>query len=186
VQTTEARPQTDPQPVAGLQPETKPVTNLTKPAMTADSGKRVPTEQPIAARPEVDSQPDAGLLEEAKPEPGKTAPVAAKTAAGEIRRENWLLSQDAESYTIQIVGVSKEASMLDFIKKHQFLQQTEFAYYESTFRGKPWYQLLYGLYPTYQDARLAANQLPENIRRAEPWIRKISAVQNTIGGIAGQ
>jgi septal ring-binding cell division protein DamX len=70
---------------------------------------------------------------------------------------------------------------MDFIKKNQLLQQKEIAYYKSTFKGKPWYQLLYGIYPTKQDARLAAEKLPENIRQAGPWIRSISAVQKAIG-----
>ena len=69
---------------------------------------------------------------------------------------------------------------MDFIKRNQRLNQNEMAYYESTFNGKPWYQLLYGIYPTRQEAQLAADNLPENIRRAEPWIRKISAVQKAI------
>jgi len=103
-----------------------------------------------------------------------------KTAAREIRREKWLLSQDAESYTIQIIGVSDEKLMLDFIKKNQLLKQNEIAYYETTYRGKPWYQALYGLYSTMQEALQAADRLPENIRLAGPWIRKLSRVQQAI------
>ena len=70
--------------------------------------------------------------------------------------------------------------MLDFIEKHQLLKQKEIAYYESTFRGKPWFQLLYGLYPDRQAARLAANKLPENLRQAGPWIRSLAVVQKEI------
>jgi DamX protein len=60
------------------------------------------------------------------------------------------------------------------------LEQSEIAYYETTFQGKPWYQLLYGLYPTKQAAEKAAAELPENIRRAGPWIRKMSTIQQAI------
>jgi len=70
--------------------------------------------------------------------------------------------------------------MLEFIKKNQLLKQNEIAYYESTFRGRPWYEALYGIYPTKQEARLAANILPANIRHAGPWIRKLSEVQQEI------
>jgi len=138
--------------------------------------KTVEPEPTISATQKKDSQPKTGLQQESKP-----APVIAKTAAREVRREKWLLSQDTASYTIQIIGVSNEKSLLDFIEKNQLLKLNEIAYYESTFKGKPWYQLLYGIYPTKQDARLAANKLPENFRPSEPWIRSISAVQKTIG-----
>jgi DamX protein len=78
------------------------------------------------------------------------------------------------------MGVHHEQSISEFIKKNQLLQQNEIAYYESTFQGKPWYQLLYGLYPTLQAAELAAKDLPENIRQAGPWIRRMGAIQKVI------
>jgi DamX protein len=76
--------------------------------------------------------------------------------------------------------------MQEFIEKNPLLQENEIAYYESTFKGKPWYQLLYGIYSTPQEARLAAKNLPEDIRRAGPWIRSISAVQQAIKSKAAQ
>ncbi len=109
-------------------------------------------------------------------------PVATKTEENEIRREKWLLAQDGNSYTVQIIGVSNEKSLLDFIRNNELLKQNKIAYYESTFRGKPWFQLLYGLYSDKQAARLAADNLPENIRQAGPWIRSVAAVQRAIDG----
>jgi septal ring-binding cell division protein DamX len=97
-----------------------------------------------------------------------------------VRRENWILSQDATYYTIQIMGVHNEEFLLSFIKKNQLLKQNENAYYQSTFNNKAWYQLLYGIYPTKKEAQLAVNKLPENIRKAKPWIRSISTVQKAI------
>jgi septal ring-binding cell division protein DamX len=70
--------------------------------------------------------------------------------------------------------------MLEFIKKNQLLKQNEIAYYESTFKGHPWYEALYGIYPTMQEAQLAANKLTGSIRQAGPWIRKLSEVQKEI------
>ena len=69
---------------------------------------------------------------------------------------------------------------MDFIEKNNLPAQNQIAYYESTFQGKAWFQLLYGIYPTKQAAELAADKLPENIRRAGPWIRSMSAVQQAI------
>ena len=142
-----------------------------------------PKPEPQAAAkptPKTDSQPQTGLRPAPKPTPKIPGPVTPKTAARQIRRERWLLSQDADSYTIQIIGVSNEQSMLDFINRNKLLKQNEIAYYESTYNGKPWYQALFGLYPTKQEARRAADKLPEDIRRAGPWIRRLSEVQQAI------
>jgi len=116
-----------------------------------------------------------------KPTPAKPLVAMTKPAARKIHREKWLLSQDASSYTIQIIGVSTEKSMLKFIERNQLLKQNDIAYYESILRGKPWFQALYGIYPTKEEARRAIEKLPDNIRLAGPWIRSLAAVQNTIG-----
>jgi DamX protein len=113
----------------------------------------------------------------ATPSAAETSEPAETTA---VRREKWLLAQDPESYTIQIMGVYNEQSLLDFIKRYQILEQGEVAYYETLFQGRPWYQLLYGLYPTKQAAQLAADELPENIRRAGPWMRRLASIQQAI------
>jgi DamX protein len=137
---------------------------------------------PAAAKPtpKTDSQPTTARQPALKPAPKTPVPVTAKAAARQIHREQWLLSQNPESYTIQIIGVSNEKSMLDFINKNKLSKQNEIAYYESTFNGRPWYQALFGLYPTKQEARRAADELPEDIRRAGPWIRRLSEVQQAI------
>ncbi len=148
-------------------PKTMPVETAAVESATADQPKKKPAPQRI--------QPPAP-----KPKQPEPVPVNTRSKTRTVRREKWLLDQDGASYTIQIIGVSSEKSMLDFIKRNQLLEKNEIAFYESTFRGKPWFQALYGLYPSGKEARSAANKLPENIRHAGPWIRKLSDVQNAI------
>ncbi|UCD82551.1 MAG: SPOR domain-containing protein [Desulfobacterales bacterium] len=149
----------------------------------------IKTQQPITEETVLPQTPvtapeekEAPQKIEIQPEPPPSTLAKADTEADQrtVRRERWLLSQDATSYTIQIIGVHKEQSLFDFIKKNQLLQQNEIAYYESTFQGKAWYQLLYGVYPTKQAAEEAADKLAENIRRAGPWIRRLSTIQKAI------
>jgi DamX protein len=146
---------------------------------TGDS-RETPSAPATAAQPKKEQPPERVQQPGAEPPPQKPVRVMAKAKAREIHREEWLLSQDGESYTIQIIGVSSEALMLDFIKRNQLLKQNEIAYYQTTFQGKPWYQALYGIYPSGREARMAAEKLPDNIRRAGPWIRKLSGVQKAI------
>jgi type II secretory pathway predicted ATPase ExeA len=165
-----APPGTSPTPTTIAKAETKPtpVETASADSAKADQPQEKPPAQQILAADTQATQP-------------KPAPAMAGDATREVRREKWLLAQDGSSYTIQIIGVSSEKSLLDFIKRYQLLEKNEIAYYESTFRGKPWFQALYGLYSNGQEARLAANKLPDNIRQAGPWVRKLSDVHKAIG-----
>jgi DamX protein len=116
------------------------------------------------------------------PAPVVKEKITEKVEKRSIRREDWLLSQNSGYYTIQIMGVSNESTLPGFIKNNRLLEQNEIAYYQTTFRGKPWFQLLYGIYPSMEEARKAAEKLPEKIRSFGPWIRRVAAVQKSIRG----
>ena len=149
-------------------------------AQQTESQPKIKPQPAAKTMPKTDSQPKTALQPALKPPPKTTSATVPKKKTREIRREKWLLSQDSASYTIQIIGVSSEKSLLDFVKRNQLLKQNEIAYYESTFRGNPWYQVLYGIYPTKQEAYRVANRLPANIRHAGPWVRRLSGVQQAI------
>jgi type II secretory pathway predicted ATPase ExeA len=95
-----------------------------------------------------------------------------------IYRESWILAQNPSYYTIQILGVRDEKAVLKFVGKHRLWNQA--AYFQSNFKGKDWFSLLYGLYPTSKEALLAKEKLPEEIRKLSPWIRKMASVHNAI------
>ena len=97
-----------------------------------------------------------------------------------IYRESWLLDQDSAFYTLQVIGVRNKESLLNFIKVHKLLQNQNVAYYKTVNRGKQWYPLLYGVYPTQSEAADATKELPGKIQKSIPWIRKISAVQKEV------
>ena len=180
--TTEATPES-PAPIKTVPPaQEDPVAS--GPIITAvqktDSQPKIEPQPTAKSTPKTDSQSKTALQPALKPPPKKTVAAVPKKKTREIRREKWILSQDATSYTIQIIGVSTEKSLLDFVKRNQLLKQNEIAYYETTFRGNPWYQALYGIYPTKQAAYRVANRLPKNIRHAGPWIRRLSGVQQAI------
>jgi DamX protein len=183
--TAEASPQptaqvpTQPQAEVPIQPAVQASTRT----RDEDNANRqiVEPAAPDAAQPKAEALPRSPQIQPPSPAPtpsvAESPAPAVKTA---VQRENWLLAQDPESYTIQIMGVYNEQSLLDFIKRNQELEQGEIAYYETLFQGRPWYQLLYGIYPTKQAAQLAADELPENIRRAGPWMRKLAVIQQAI------
>ena len=105
-----------------------------------------------------------------------------KTEARSIRSEKWLLIQESSYYTIQLMGARKEALLFNFVARNKLLEQNEISFYQTTYKDKPWFQLLYGVYATKKDAQSAADNLSPKIRKSSPWIRRLSAVQKTIRG----
>jgi hypothetical protein len=116
---------------------------------------------------------------EVRPQPEKED-FKGETEERTIHGETWLLSQKSSHYTIQIMGVRKEALLFDFVESAQLLKQNEIAYYRTTFKDKPWFRLLYGVYSTKKDAQSAADAFPPKIRKSSPWIRRLSGVQKAI------
>ncbi len=139
--------------------------------------------QPNVAPSEQRELPERADLRQAeiRPQPVKED-VIEKTEERIIHSEKWLLSQESSYYTIQLMGARKEVLLFNFVEKYQFLEQNEVAFYQTTFKNKPWFQLLYGVYATKKDARSAADNLPPKIRKSSPWIRRLSGVQKAIRG----
>ena len=149
----------------------------TPPAATETSPQPPAAEQPITL---AKVPPQRIIQAEVKPPPLK--PVTPKKGAvkNTIYRESWLLDQDTSFYTLQVLGVRNEESLLNFIKAYKLLQNQNVAYYQTVYKGKQWYPLLYGVYPTKSEAADAVKELPEKVQKSIPWIRKISAIQKEV------
>lgn len=110
-------------------------------------------------------------------EPG---PEEKEIETGKIHREKWLLTQNSAYYTIQILGVRNEKRLLNFVEENIPSRQQEIAYYQTSYKGKDWYPLLYGIYTTKAEATTAMKELPSTVQKASPWIRQMSSVQRAI------
>ena len=138
-----------------------------------------PAEPTAAGNAQQRSTSDSGLT---KPPPvASTAPEQpAMGRPGQIRREQWLLAQNPSDYTIQILGVRSERSLVAFVIEHQLHRSGHAAYYRSRFKGRVWFPLVYGSYPSVDEARRTIAGLPEQLRSMSPWIRKMSIIHSEI------
>jgi DamX protein len=109
-----------------------------------------------------------------------TPPEKKDTPEDSVLREKWLLSQNSAYYTIQILGVHDEKRLLRFIKSDLPEPGTNLAYYQTSYKGKDWYPLLYGVFPSQKEASSALKKLPVHIQKSSPWIRKLSSVHKAI------
>ena len=99
--------------------------------------------------------------------------------SGMIRRERWVLEQNPEHYTLQIMSFSQELGIAKVLAEVQ--SKDNFFYFKYKKGGKVWYRLAYGLYPDRKSAQAdAASGLPKALGKVEPWVRRIGDVQNEI------
>jgi septal ring-binding cell division protein DamX len=153
----------------------------------------LPAEEPsISSQPIVAPSEQKELTIEAERHQAAVRPLPVMDGAGQktekrsMRSEKWLLTQKSSYYTIQLMGARKEALLFDFVTRNNLLEQNEIAFYQTKYKDKPWFQLLYGVYTTKKDAQSAADYLPPNIRKSSPWIRRLSSVQKAIRNNAAQ
>jgi hypothetical protein len=102
----------------------------------------------------------------------------ARTPEQGIRREDWVLSQRSDSYTLQIGSVTDEADIIRFIKDHHI--ETEAAYVEVVINGVTRYNAVYGVFPNYQAANDAIESLPAGIKNIKPWVRNFGILQQML------
>ena len=99
----------------------------------------------------------------------------ARTADSSIYREQWLLQQNPQAYTLQLLVSLRRATIDKFLSDHE-LPSTELAYFQIHNDGKKWHSLVFGVYPNYNKATLALAQLPSQLRNPRPWIRQIKDI----------
>ncbi len=111
-----------------------------------------------------------------KPTPG--TPPAKQQSIKEVLREPWVLSQSAKSYTLQLLSSKEEHVVNDYLSNPAIPEPT--AYYKASVLGEDWYSVVYGVFPTFEEAQKHMHLLPSGLLRYKPWIRTYADVQRAI------
>ncbi|MEE9425403.1 MAG: AAA family ATPase [Methylococcales bacterium] len=94
-----------------------------------------------------------------------------------VHGPDWVLSQNKDSFTLQLMASSDKESMIRYINQSSELHDQS-AYYKMKLKGRNWYGLIYGVYPTIAAARQAIKQLPKSL--GKPYMLPINEVQSRI------
>ena len=116
------------------------------------------------------------ILLPAEIEPIQTAPAV--TPAGSEQGGNYILSQPADAYTVQLIAMQEESSMLDYAS-HNGIGAPLYARIKS--KDSDWYVLLLGTYGDRQSAEDAKDSW-ESTRtlKIRPWVRRLGSLQDAI------
>jgi DamX protein len=146
------------------QPESAAVAVTSEPAPeTASAGKTAaaaveesPAEQSAAVAEET---PGTGT-EETSPESEEAGGAGAQT-----------VSIDNRTYALQLIGFFRQDAMEQFVGRHELPDQV---YYRlDTYRGRPWFALIYSLHESYEAAEAELSRLPPELVALDPWIRPL-------------
>lgn len=136
-----------------------------------------PVAEPSAAKPAAEpSTAEPAAAEPASPE--AAAPSATVAAGASPGGESWVLAQNPEDYTLQLLATRSEDLMRTYLEEHHFNQPV--AYFAFQREGKQWYAAVYGAYPGKSQAQRAVATLPPEVGKNTPWIRQFGGIQKLI------
>jgi TPR repeat protein len=106
-----------------------------------------------------------------KPDNQRRAVIASRAA---VSPQQWVAVQDPAHYTLQLASSTNQALIRKYYEENRL--QGKAGYYGSVKQGETWYALVYGTYPTVNEAKLAITDLPQSLRKWSPWARNIASI----------
>ena len=86
-----------------------------------------------------------------------------------------LLAKNAHHHTIQLMASRNEVAIKQFIAQHEL--SNAIRYYPYRHDQETWYAVVYGDYPTRQQAHQALSKLQGKLGVDQPWIRSFASIQ---------
>ncbi len=108
----------------------------------------------------------------------KPVPAAPPVRDAGVYRENWLLNQHPESFTLQLIGVGDAKGVHRFLSSQRL--SGDVAYFQTLRNGKPWFIVVTGVYPSRAAAVAARDRLPAKLRKSGAWPRTLGSVHEAI------
>jgi TPR repeat protein len=87
----------------------------------------------------------------------------------------WVKTQESKNYTLQLASSRSQELIEKYFTENQL--QGKAGYYKSRRQGEYWYALVYGSFPSVSEANEAIANLPKDLRKWSPWVRRIDSIQ---------
>ncbi len=91
-----------------------------------------------------------------------------------VTPEHWVSELEPSRYTLQLAS-SKNKKLIEKYYYDNNLQNLA-GYYSSLRQGERWYALVFGSYVTVSEAKAAFKDIPVDLRKWSPWVRKIKDI----------
>lgn len=101
--------------------------------------------------------------------------ASAKSNASLSSDERSILSAPADHYTVQLMGSGSKAAIQKVVANSQIQQKAKV--YHTTLKGKDYFVLIYGSYPSQAAANAAIAHLPAKLQQLKPWVKPYTSVK---------
>ena len=99
---------------------------------------------------------------------------------GPLADENWIMAQDPERYTIQVMALSSLEKLEEVLAGYE-QSLTPLGVYRLENKGRPLFVLVQGVYESLEAARLARDAFPPRIQQpSRVWIRQFEKVHELV------
>lgn len=88
--------------------------------------------------------------------------------------QKWVANLENSYYTLQLASSTNLKLIQKYLSENE-LQGTA-GYYKSKRQGEYWYALVYGAYPSVDEANIAIATLPKDLRKWSPWVRNVKSI----------
>ncbi|MFO7604565.1 MAG: SPOR domain-containing protein [Gammaproteobacteria bacterium] len=90
----------------------------------------------------------------------------------------WVKTQEGKNFTLQLASSRSEQLIEKYFIENAL--EGKAGYYKSQRQGESWYALVYGSYESVSEANEAIANLPQDLRKWSPWVRRIDSIQKII------
>lgn len=129
-----------------------------------------------AASPE--SSTAANTQSVASPRATASSAAAGAATSGAANAASWVRGMSPDHFTLQLLGGSNKQAIQDFVRANGSYRKM--GYFETNRDGRPWYVVVYGDFPSREQAVAAANSLPNQLKSSNPWPRTARDIQSTM------
>lgn len=92
--------------------------------------------------------------------------------------ERGILSAPSSHYTLQLIGTGSQASIQQLIERNHLQHKAKM--YRTQLKGKNFYVLIYGNYPSQSEATAEIARLPANVQQLKPWVKQYSSIKTSV------
>ncbi len=96
-----------------------------------------------------------------------------QTISGSLNDNDWLFSQSADNYTLQLASFNEPEKIAEFQARRKFVNNKNLHGFTSVSKGKKWTYFAYGSYSSSDEAKQAREKIGQKLA----WIRSFSKLQ---------
>lgn len=111
-------------------------------------------------------------------QPGAVKPGSHTRAIIIPSPDDWVREQNPRFYTLQLASSTNPRKIEKYYLENQL--EGKAGYYRNVRKGKNWYALVYGAYPSSKAAQQAIDTLPAGLRKWSPWVRRIKDIHSSM------